>query len=137
MPNEIHDIQPTHPQGEIILYQPDETVRLEVRLENDTVWLTQQQISILFQRERSVISRHINNVFKEEECDQKSNVHFLHIPNSDKAVTVRPFKRPFHDRFLITDDVLWHCGASFKDLGRKLFAIDKMCIDKNIILSQL
>ncbi|MBQ8656434.1 MAG: hypothetical protein IJ527_05220 [Prevotella sp.] len=92
-------------KGEIVLYQPDETVRLEVRLENETVWLTQAQISTLFQRERSVISRHINNAFKEGECDQESNVHFLHIPN--------------------------------KDLGRKLFAIDKMSIDKDIILNQL
>jgi len=292
MANEIQNIQPAQPQGEIILYQPDETVRLEVRLEDETVWLTQQQISILFQRERSVVSKHINNAFKEGECDQESNVHFLHIPNSDKpvmyysldviisvgyrvkslngtkfrrwangvlkqymlkgyatsqrlsnieqmvtehsneiaelrkhvdffvqtslppvvgvfsggqvfsarlfvedlvktarrevilidsyvdaktfdlldvrsagvtatictervdaalqrlqaqhnsehpgtTVTVRAFTRPFHDRFLIIDDALWHCGASFKDLGRKLFAIDKMAIDKNIILNQL
>ena len=87
MTNDIQTTQPDGPQqGEIILYQPDETVRLEVRLEDDTVWLTQAQISVLFQRERSVISRHINNVFKESECDQESNVHFWHIPNSDKPV---------------------------------------------------
>ena len=54
---------------------------------DETVWLTQQQMSILYQRERSVITKHINNVFKEGECDQKSNVHFLHIPNSDKPVS--------------------------------------------------
>ena len=85
MANEIAAQQNVQ-QGEIILYQPDETVRLEVRLEDDTVWLTQAQISLLFQRERSVISRHINNVFKEGECDKESNVHFLHIANSDKPV---------------------------------------------------
>ena len=68
------------------MYQPDETIRLEVRVENETVWLTQQQISDLFLRDRSVINRHINNVFKEGECDKESNVHFLHIPNSDKPV---------------------------------------------------
>ena len=49
------------------MYQPDETIRLEVRVENETVWLTQQQISDLFLRDRSVINRHINNVFKEGE----------------------------------------------------------------------
>ncbi|MDD4591287.1 MAG: RhuM family protein [Parabacteroides sp.] len=72
--------------GEIILYQPDETVKLEVRLEDETVWLTQAQMSELFQRERTVITKHINNVFKENELDEKSNVHFLHIANSDKPV---------------------------------------------------
>lgn len=49
-------------QGEIILYQPDEAVRLEVRLEDETVWLTQAQIAELFQRDRTVITKHINNV---------------------------------------------------------------------------
>lgn len=73
-------------QGEIILYQPDEAVRLEVRLEDETVWLTQAQIAELFQRDRTVITKHINNVFKEKELKEKSNVHFLHIANSDKPV---------------------------------------------------
>lgn len=65
-------------QGEIILYQPDEAVRLEVRLEDETVWLTQAQIAELFQRDRTVITKHINNVFKEKELEEKSNVHFAH-----------------------------------------------------------
>ena len=73
-------------QGEIILYQPDEAVRLEVHLEDETVWLTQAQIAELFQRDRTVITKHINNVFKEKELEEKSNVHFLHIANSDKPV---------------------------------------------------
>lgn len=61
---------------------------MEVRLENETVWLTQQQITELFQRERTVITKHINNVFKEKELDEESNVHFLHIANSDKPVKI-------------------------------------------------
>ena len=73
-------------KGEIVMYQPDETIRLEVRVEDETVWLTQAQISSLFQRERSVITRHITNVFKEGELEKESNVHFLHIANSDKPV---------------------------------------------------
>ena len=73
-------------KGEIVMYQPDETIKLEVRVENESVWLTQQQITELFNRDRTVINRHINNVFKEGECDKESNVHFLHIPNSDKPV---------------------------------------------------
>ena len=73
-------------KGEIVMYQPDETIRLEVRVEDETVWLSQAQISSLFQRERSVITRHINNVFNEGELEKESNVHFLHIANSDKPV---------------------------------------------------
>lgn len=72
--------------NEIILYQPDASVKLEVRLEDDTVWLTQQQISDLFLRDRTVITRHINNIFKEKELEEESNVHFLHIANSDKPI---------------------------------------------------
>ncbi len=73
-------------QGEIILYQPDQTIKLEVYLENETVWLTQAQMSELFQRERTVITKHINNVFKENELDEKSNVQKLHIAFSDKPI---------------------------------------------------
>ena len=72
--------------GEIILYQPNENVQLEVRLEKETVWLTQAQMAELFQKDRTVVTRHINNVFTEGELDQESNVHFLHIPFSDRPV---------------------------------------------------
>lgn len=72
--------------NEIILYQPDETMKLEVRLENETVWLTQQQMSDLFLRDRTVITRHISNIFKEKELEEESNVHFLHIAISDKPI---------------------------------------------------
>ena len=75
-------------ENQIVVYQPNETVRLDVRLDGDTVWLTQNQMTDLFQRDRTVITRHINNVFSEGELDEKSNVHFLHIPFSDKPVKV-------------------------------------------------
>jgi len=58
--------------GEIILYQPDDTVKVEVRIENETVWLTQAQMVILFDRDQSVISKHIRNIFKEGELDKMS-----------------------------------------------------------------
>ena len=75
-------------ENQVVVYQPDETVRLDVRLEENTVWLTQGQMTELFQRDRTVITRHINNVFAEGELDEKSNVHFLHIPFSDKPIKV-------------------------------------------------
>lgn len=59
---------------------------IQVRLENESVWLTQWDMQILFWRDQSVISRHINNIFKENELEKESNMHFLHIANSDKPV---------------------------------------------------
>ena len=73
-------------RGEIVVYQPDEITRLEVRVNDDTVWLTQGQMSDLFGRDRTVITKHIRNIFSEQELDEKSNVHFLHFANSDKPV---------------------------------------------------
>jgi hypothetical protein len=75
-------------RGEIILYQPDNSIQLEVRVENETVWLTQAQMVMLFERERTIITKHINNIFKERELDEESNVQFLHIANSDKPVKI-------------------------------------------------
>lgn len=54
-------------KGEVILYHPSETIKLEVRLENETVWLTQAQMSELFNVSKQNISLHVNNVFKEKE----------------------------------------------------------------------
>ena len=72
--------------GEIVVYQPDEVTRLEVRVEGETVWLTQSQMAELFGRDRTVITKHIRNIFQEQELDEQSNVHFLHFANSDKPV---------------------------------------------------
>lgn len=59
-------------QGEIILYQPDNEVKLEVRLENETVWLSIEEMAQLFGRDISVIGKHIRNVFKEGELQKES-----------------------------------------------------------------
>lgn len=64
--------------GEIVLYQPEGEVRLEVRVENETVWLTQAQMVKLFDKDQSVIARHIKNVFNEKELSQESNMQILH-----------------------------------------------------------
>jgi len=74
-------------KGEIIIYESvDGKVKLDVKLDAETVWLNQSQLAELFERDQSVISRHINNIFNEGELKKKSNMHFLHIPNSDKPV---------------------------------------------------
>lgn len=302
-----HDIQTTQQgvqQGEIILYQPDETVRLEVRLEDDTVWLTQQQMAELFQTTKNNVTLHIGNVYKEHELvaestskesllvrmegkrqvtrqrklynldviisvgyrvksqrgtqfrqwanrvikeyllrgfsvnykmqqleqkvetqqfdiqdiknmlkDHQEKIDFfvrtnqppvegvlfegqifeayklvealvksakreivlidnyidasvfdllekrgqgvdatiytehvgqplLHLQQLNQQqyhrwIEVREYNSRFHDRFLILDDAIYHFGASFKDLGKRLFAFELMGIDKNVILNQL
>ena len=78
----------TETENQIVVYQPNETVRLDVRLENETVWLTQAQLCELFQRDVSVISRHIKNIFNEGELEKESNLHFLQIANSDRPVAL-------------------------------------------------
>ena len=273
------------PKSEIILYQPNETVSLEVRLDEETVWLTQQQIAELFDVNQPAISKHLRNIFNEGELQEKSvysileytakdgqkyKTHFYILDailsvgyrvNSrnatlfrqwankvlkeyllrgysinqrferleqrvtqtenkidffvrtslppveglmhegqifdarvcvenlikqakrevimidgyvdaatfeildvrqkgvsatiyterigesllrvkdlhdsqypDKIIRLEKYAENFHDRFLIIDDVVYHFGASFKDLGNRLFAFNKMGLDKNLIL---
>ena len=81
------ELIPATEKNEIIVYQPEGgEFHIEVRVENETVWLTQAQMSELFSKSISVISRHIANVFAEHELEEKSNLHFLQIANSDKPV---------------------------------------------------
>lgn len=76
-------------EKEIVLFETeDKKISLNVPVEEETVWLTQAQMVELFQRDVSVISRHIRNVFKDGEVEEKSNLHFLQIANSDKPVAL-------------------------------------------------
>ena len=73
-------------KNEIVIFtSEDGQVSLDVQMEDETVWLSQAQMVELFERDQSVLSRHISNSFKEE-VDKESNMHFLHIANSDKPV---------------------------------------------------
>jgi hypothetical protein len=60
--------------GEIVMYQPDETIRLEVRVEDETVWLTQQQLVTLFHSSKGNISDHISNIFEQKELEETATV---------------------------------------------------------------
>ena len=65
--------------NQIVIYQTEDgNTAIDVRLENETVWLSQAQMSLLFQKDQSVIARHINNVFNEGELDRNSNMQILH-----------------------------------------------------------
>lgn len=70
-------------QGEIILYQPDETVKLDVRLENETVWLTQAQIAELFGTRRQAITKHLKNIFDSKELEEDSVCSILELTAAD------------------------------------------------------
>ncbi len=72
------------PQGEIVIYRtPDKQINLKVKLERESVWLSQARIASLFRTDRSVITRHINNIFQSGELMEKSNVQKMHIPFSE------------------------------------------------------
>ena len=84
---ETHEIKHFQPagKGEIILYQPDNSLKLEVRLEDETVWLAQVQIAKLFAVDRSVITRHIQNIFNTSELEEYSTCAiFAHVGNNGK-----------------------------------------------------
>lgn len=72
----------------LIYADENNNVKVEVMLINEDLWLTQDLIAKLFEKDRSVITKHIKNIFQEEELNEESNVHFLHIPNSDKPVKI-------------------------------------------------
>ena len=77
----------TEQTSNILIYQAaDGKAMLEVKLDQETVWLTQEQMSLLFGRERSVITKHIGSIFREGELDKESNVQNMHIAHSDKPV---------------------------------------------------
>lgn len=72
MTNDQNNLQPMNSDSQVVLYQPDETLSLEVRLEQETVWLTQSQMTELFRTSRNNITMHIGNIFKEGELDENS-----------------------------------------------------------------
>ena len=85
----MNNIEPA--KGEIVMYQPDETVRLEVRVEDETVWLNRQQMAILFSRDIKTIGKHINNALKEELKDEAVGAKFATTAADGKTYQVEYF----------------------------------------------
>lgn len=76
-------------KGDILIYTNQEgNIKIDVRLQEETVWLTQEQMALLFNRDRSVITKHIGKIFSEGELDEKSNVQKMHISTSDKPIKI-------------------------------------------------
>ena len=81
------DMENEQNRGEIVVYQAaDGMTRVDVRFEGDTVWLTKNQMALLYGRDRTNIGRHIQNIFREGELVKESNVQKMHVANSDKPV---------------------------------------------------
>ena len=82
MANDNNKIQATTDDSQIVLYQPDGSIRLEVKLDQDTVWLNRQQIAQLFGRDIKTIGKHINNALHEELASDPTGANFATIENS-------------------------------------------------------
>ncbi len=128
-------------ENQIVVYQPNETVRLDVRLENKTVWLTQGQIANLFGTKRPAVTKHLANTYKSGELEREGTCSILeHMGNNgmqlyadDKAFNAQCpklavcYNESFHNRFLFIDDKeRYLLGASLKDLGRKCFVFTNL-----------
>ena len=105
-----------HPESSsvVVYHSDDDAVQLEIQLSEETVWLTQKQMSWLFDMTSQNITIHINNVYKEHELKKGATCKdFLQVQNT-------------HDRFLGIDDTVYHIGALLKDLAKKWFAFGRM-----------
>jgi len=112
-------------QNEIILYQPNESVKIDVRIEQETVWLTQAQLVLLFQSTKQNISLHINNIFKENELDKNSVV-------KDYLTTAQDGK--FYNTKHYNLDVIISVGYRVKSLRGTQFRIWANSVLKDYLL---
>ena len=91
-------------EGEIILYQSENSTQVEVRIENETVWLTQEQMSILFHKATSTISEHIKNIYKEGELQTISAVRKIRIAQNEGMRPPHPLAALLTGHFSIFHD---------------------------------
>ena len=111
MANDNNKIQATTDESQIVLYQPDESIRLEVKLDQDTVWLNSQQMAQLFGRDIKTIGKHIHNALHEELASAPTGANFATIENRkqrlmdehdrlfpDNHIDIRKWRNESHDR---------------------------------------
>jgi len=139
--------------NEIVLYQPNETIQLEARLQDETVWLTQQQMAVLFNTSRNNITLHIGNIFKEHELDPNSvckeslltaadgKTYRTKYYNLDVIISVgyrvKSIAGTRFRQWVTIDDTVYHIGASLKDLGKKWFGFNRMEWTTDELLSKI
>ena len=127
----------SEPKNEIVVYQSNESVRIDVQLANDTVWLSILQMCQLFDRERSVIAKHLKNAMEEGELELGINVQNLHINRRGRPQALYDLDAVISAGYRVKSlrGTVWHIGASLKDAGSALFAMMKMELDPAVILS--
>ena len=81
-------LMPIGNSNEIVIYQPDDTICLEVRMDNETVWLTQAQMVTLFQSSKANISEHIKSIYNQKELERESTVRFFRTVQKEGARSV-------------------------------------------------
>ena len=117
-------------KNEIVVYQPDETLRLETRYAAESIWLPQLPIAQLFGVQKAAISKHLKNIYATGELKREATVSKMETVakfNAQYPALTLRFKETFHDRFLVIDDSeLYLIGASLKDLGKKCFAFTRL-----------
>ncbi len=116
-------IKKDEPRGEIILYTaPDGSLALDVKLEEETVWLTLNQMSILFERDKSVVSRHIKNIFSEKELDKNSTVaNFATVQSEGNRSILREIEHYSLDVIIsVGYRVKSKCGTQFRIWANKI-----------------
>ena len=93
MPESISELkmETDKSKGEIVVYQPDEVTRLEVQVDNETVWLAQEQIAMLFGVKRPAITKHIRNIFATQELEERSVCSILERTASDGKTYMTQF----------------------------------------------
>ena len=114
--------------GEVVVYQPDEVTRLQVRVEDETVWLTQSQMVELFLSSKQNISLHINNIFREGELDEMSTVkEYLTVQKEGSRFVRRKYR-------LYNLDVIISVGYRVKSLRGTQFRQWALKIIKEYLL---
>ena len=137
---EIRDQVGNENRGEIVLYQPEGEVRLEVRVENETVWLTQAQMAELFDVQRQAITKHIRNIFDSHELEEPSTSSILELVQKEgRRVVKRPVTLYNLDMIIsVGFRVNTQCGIKFrrwanqvlKEYMLKGYAINHILIQK-------
>ena len=145
---------PTSEENEIIVYKPDETLALQVRVEDETVWLSQAQIVELFNSSKANISEHLKHIFDSGELMKDATVRKFRTVRQEGNRSVTRMIEYFNLDVIISvgyrvntvrgiqfrqwaNKVLKDVGASIKYLGKKLFAFSQMEASPAIILDNL
>ena len=109
----------TASENQIVVYQPNETVRLETRYAHESVWLTQLKIAELFGVQKAAISKHLKNIYSTGELSREATVSKMETVGTQCGKFTKTICGICHDRFIIVDqkEIFW-TGASLKDAGQ-------------------